>query len=269
MTKLLGRDSNNNFRGKDDDNWYEETNPFFNEDYFKEFSEYISLDRTKKEADFLEKALTLKRGDKILDLACGSGRHTLELAKRGYILTGIDINKRYLNKAKSDAIKLKLKVKLIKIDMRRVSFKNRFDVVISMFTSFGYFKDEKDDLRVLQNAATSLKNGGGFLLDFFNRERIMRIYQARDWVSYSDGTKVLIERKFDFLTSRNHETRTKIKPNGEVRRTDMVIRFYTLSELIRMCESVGLHFLRAFGSYKGEPLNIDSEQCILVAKKLN
>jgi len=83
MTKLLGRDSNNNFRGKDDDNWYEETNPFFNEDYFKEFSEYISLDRTKKEADFLEKALTLKRGDKILDLACGSGRHTLELAKRG------------------------------------------------------------------------------------------------------------------------------------------------------------------------------------------
>jgi cyclopropane fatty-acyl-phospholipid synthase-like methyltransferase len=90
--------------------WYTEKGGFFGSEYFEEYAEDLTPERTKTEVDFLEKELKLKKGTKILDLVCGHGRHTIELAKRGYLMTGQDINASFLKNTKQSAKKAGVEV---------------------------------------------------------------------------------------------------------------------------------------------------------------
>jgi len=125
--------------------WYTEEGGFFSSDYFEEYVDDLTPERTKTEVDFLEKELKLKKGMNILDLACGHGRHAIELAKRGYLMTGQDINASFLKNAKQSAKKAGVEVNWIKSDIRQIPFEDEFDVVLNLFTSFGYLENDEED----------------------------------------------------------------------------------------------------------------------------
>lgn len=224
-------------------------------------------EKAKKEVDFLVDVLDLPRRAKILDLACGAGRHSMELAKRGYRVVGVDFNKEHLEYAKKKAKKFRVKVEFIQCDMIKLDFVGQFDAVINMFTSFGYFDTEEENFKVLENVATALKNGGKFLIDTANRDYILKHFEKMGWGKVDEGY-ILEERDFDFST--NH-VKTKwtffSDKKREIVEKESSVRMYSLHELKAMFERVGLRLVKGFGGFEKEEISPDAKRLILIAQK--
>ena len=130
----------------------------------------------------------------VLDLCCGPGRHSLQLARQGFSVTAVDRTKMYLERARKQAETEGLKIEFIQDDMRRFCRPGSFDVAINLFTSFGYFEDANEDRQVAANVYCSLKEKGVLLIDIMGKEVLARIFRERDWYEL-DNTMVLEERK--------------------------------------------------------------------------
>ncbi len=130
--------------------WWES---FFGPDYLKQYEH--ALPRTAQEVEGLERILHLRKASRILDLACGAGRHAIELARRGYQVTGYDLSEDLVRRARADAKRAKVKVSFVRGDMRELDFRGRFDAVINMFSSFGYFGSVEDGARMASPGSIS------------------------------------------------------------------------------------------------------------------
>src|SRR5438309_10412659 len=131
------------------------------------------------EVDHLTKLLTLQPPAKVLDLCCGLGRHSLELARRGFDVTGVDSTGVYLRRAQKQAQAENLNVEFVQEDMRQFCRPETFDITLNLFTSFGYFESPAEDRRVLVNVHKSLKSGGRLVLDLMGKEIIARVFRER------------------------------------------------------------------------------------------
>jgi len=129
----------------------------------------------------------------ILDLCCGPGRHSLELARRGFSVTSVDRTIIYLKMARKKANTEGLNIEFVHKDMRLFCRPNSYDGVINLYTSFGYFEDPKDDQRVLINIHRSLKNNGKLVMDLIGKEIIARIFRERDW--HEENGKIIMEER--------------------------------------------------------------------------
>ena len=147
------------------------------------------------EVDHVLKLTQLAPGASVLDLGCGSGRHTLELARRGYRVTGVDRTAAYLDKARAKAETEGLRIEFVKADMRHFCRSDTFDAAVSLLTSFGYFADPAEDRRAVENLFASLKPGGRLVMDLMGKEVLARIYRQYDWHQEPDGTLLLEERR--------------------------------------------------------------------------
>ena len=127
------------------------------------------VEDTKRQVDFIIKTLDLKGNEKVLDLACGFGRHALEFARRGYDVTGVDITPEYVAHANEQAKKEKLKASFICADIREVKFAQSFDVVLNMADgAIGYLENDEENKKVFQVTADALKKGGKHFMDIMN-----------------------------------------------------------------------------------------------------
>lgn len=238
---------------------------FFDEEMCKILFTDRMLEQAKKECDFIEDVLDIPKGSKILDVGCGIGRHAVELAKRGYEVVGLDYSSIFLRKGKSYAEKEGANVKFVEGDMRSLSFNEEFDAVINMFTSFGYFAEEKEHLKVLKGIAHTLRPEGKFLLDTINRDYLIRHFRRKDW-SKIDDIFVLEERKLDLEHNRINGKWIFIQ--GERRREYFhSLRIFTLGELISLLNEVGLNFISHYGNYEKELCSYDSDKIIILAEK--
>ena len=245
--------------------WYTK---FFNEDYPKIYCERLSQDATERETAFVVDALGLRDGDRVLDLACGHGRHAVALAQRGMVVTGQDLNEDYLRMAREDAARAGVEIETVHGDMREIPFTDEFDAVINMFTAFGYFDSEDEDVRVLKAVANSLKSGGQLLLDTINREWVLSNYVQNDWHTDPNGNTYLEHREFDLVTGRNRVTFNIVTPDGTRRDSPgHDVRLYTLTELVRLLDAAGLRLSTVCGDYDGRPYHIDTPRMIVVATK--
>ena len=248
--------------------WYSEEAGFFGSGYLKEYASVLSLEKTKKEVAFLVKALHLKRGMKILDLCCGHGRHTIPLAKKGYVMTGQDINGFFLKEAVKATERAKLKIRWIKSDMGEIPFEEEFNVVLNLFTAFGYFEKDKENEKVLHQVAKALKRKGKFFIDVQNRERIIKQFSPNNWRENEDNSFLLERREFDFVTGSILEQRIRISKKGKIEKLPLItLRMYTVAELVAMCKRAGLHIKSIYGDYDEVPLTFESKRCIIVAEK--
>jgi len=244
--------------------WYRE---FFDDLYLRVYQPLEAPEKVRREVDFIVKALNLPAGAKVLDLCCGQGRHSLELARRGFQVVGVDLSEALLYAARKRAESEGLSVTFLQCDMREIDFKDEFDAVINMFTSFGYLESEAEDEKVLGKVAQALKSGGKFLLDVVNRDRLVRDFQGREWHAADEGWLVLEERTFDHLSGRM-ETRWICVARDGVRYERLSsVRLYTASELRTMLERAGLKVKDLFGDYDGSPYSWDSQRLIVVACK--
>lgn len=243
--------------------WFSEEAGFFGPEYLVEYEETLPHERTITEVNFVEKTLNLELEMKILDIPCGHGRHSVELAKRGYSVTGLELNRFFLSEAQKQAETVGVSVQFKQSDMREINFNNEFDVALNLFTAMGYFDNDEDDVKFISGVYRALKPNGQFLIDFINFTYIIRIFKNKDWCELSNGTLLLTERKHDLIRGCNLDCRSKIR-NGVISNSKTTsLRVYTTKELISMAENVGFTFIDVFGDFEGNPLSIDSRRTIL------
>src|SRR5207244_11182327 len=165
---------------------------WFGPGYLALYDEYLA-ERTPVEIDRLEALLALRPPQRILDLPCGQGRHAIELARRGYDVTGADLSPYLLAVAAERGRASGVRVRWLSADMRWPIAGETFDVVLNLFTSLGYFADEADDRKVVGAAAAMLVPGGRFVLEVINGERVMARFQEREW--FTVGQAAVVERR--------------------------------------------------------------------------
>ena len=212
------------------------------------------------------KMMDLKPKSKILDLCCGYGRHSIEFAQRGFQVTGYDLSDFFIEKAKKDSSDLGLKIEFVRGDMRRLPFDNQFDAVVNIFTSFGFFDKESNDLKVTKGVSRALKKGGLFLLDLKNREYVIRNFQRRRWRQQEDFI-MLEDNFFDLFTSRWELTRTLLFENGRKKEDSFSLRMYTFTEILDLLKKSGFILESVYGDFDFREYSLDSPRMILISRK--
>ena len=227
------------------------------EDYLYLYRDALTKDRTWKELEFLVEKLELKSPIKILDLACGYGRHSL--AKLGHQITGVDVTQGFLDIAKRDA---REKVTVEYIKKREISFKEEFDR--ALFGSFGYFDDE-ENLRVLKNVSDALKKGGIFCFEISNRNFFLK--NLLPYTVVEKGSDLMIDRNyFDSLTGRFYNMRIVIR-DGVRKDKPFFVRLYNFNEIKDLLDRAGLKVHSVYRDWKAVPFTHDSKVMIIIAKR--
>lgn len=214
----------------------------------------------------LQELLELPSGARVLDCPCGQGRHAHLLAEAGFDVDGLDYSESLLAVARKCGTGRHLRY--TQGDMRALPrrWTGRFDAVVNLFTSFGFFDAPQDDFRVLGEFARVLKPGGVLLWHGGARDGVMAKFLSRDWWSTADGTMFGQERHFDPLSGFLEITSTWRGPRGQGERSHR-IRLYTASELAGRMRDVGLVVEQAFDSWSARPLTRKSSEMLLVARK--
>jgi len=237
-----------------------------NEEYWNNFNfDEKSFESASKDVELLMELAELKTPMKVLDLCCGVGRHSIALAKRDFEVTGVDTNKNYLNTAYDRTEEENLRIEFVKEDMREFKKKEKFDVVVNLFTSFGYFEDEEENKKVLQNVFESLKPGGKFILDVMGKEIIARIFKEKDWIEMNGSFRLFqrsVERDWSWLNNRwiNIE-------DGEVKEYDVSHQLYSAKELKDMLKEVGFTSVSVYGSFEGSDYDENAKRLVVVGEK--
>ncbi|HEU4748028.1 MAG TPA: methyltransferase domain-containing protein [Gemmatimonadaceae bacterium] len=214
----------------------------------------------------LVELLGLPVGSRVLDVPCGQGRHAHLLAEAGYDVDGLDYSRELLKIARERGTAPNLRY--THGDMRRLPsrWKNRFNAVLNLFTSFGFFAHPADDAKVISEFARVLKRGGRLVWHGGSRDGVMARFLARDWWSATDNTLFAQEREFDVLSGILSVTSTwrRGKRNG-VRRHG--VRLYTATRLAELCANEGLVVEEAYDAFTEKPLRRTSTEMMLVARK--
>jgi len=216
----------------------------------------------------VEKALNLAKpkGKAVLDLCCGPGRCSVALAKAGFKVTGVDRTKFLLDKARARARAAKKKIEWIQMDMRDFVRPEAFNLILSMFTSFGYFDDKDEDLQVLGNMLTSLKPGGVFLVDVMGKERLAGILQPTTSDVLPDGTKLVQRHEiFDDWTRIRNEWILLRK--GKAKSYKFHHTIYSGQELKDRMVRAGFAEVKLYGNLDGDDYGTNAQRLIAVARK--
>ena len=223
------------------------------------------LELAKEQVQQVEKLLQLPGGARILDLCCGIGRHSIELADLGYAVTGVDRTQRYIEQARQTALARGLGPVFLVGDMRDYRSPDGYDAVLNMFGSFGYFADEADDRKVVANMYEALRPGGQVLIETMGKEILARQFQERNWHEVDD-LLILSEQKITQNWGRV-ETRWIAIRGTERIEHHVSIHSYSAVELSSLLADVGFREIRVFGSLDGIEYNQDAQRLVVVARK--
>ena len=244
--------------------------PWHEQDAFWETVEPILFTQRRwsdasAEVEKIISLLGLQPGMSVLDLCCGVGRYALELARRGFCVTGVDRTQAYLDKASKQAIIEGLKVEFVQEDMRAFCRSDAFDAVMNLFTSFGYFENQEEDRQVAMNIYRSLKVGGVFLIEMMGKEVLARIFQERTWHE-QDGVLILEERKVSRNWSWIENRWIMFKDNS---RTELRLshRIYSAIELTSLLTECGFVHADVYGDLAGSVYDQAAKRLVVVAHK--
>ncbi|NKQ36996.1 MAG: class I SAM-dependent methyltransferase [Chloroflexi bacterium] len=199
--------------------WYKELY-----ENFDAYGEEPYAQNTSAEVDFIEQVMAFDRTKSILDVGCGNGRHTLELARRGYAVTGIDLSETMLEYGRRQAAAKQLTIQLSQCDARQLPFRQHFDAAIMLCEgAFSLMENDDMDLRILFNIYRALKPGGKLIMTAPNAAFMI--------VHPSPG--------FDLITLREQFMLDKTQPDGVQKTLDCTQRYYTCPELRGMFDQVG------------------------------
>lgn len=257
--------------------WFEDGGGFFGRYYIEgdnSIEGYLQNpmtleERTQREIDGVVKLLDLRPGDKVLDCPCGYGRHSAELATRGFYVVGCDINPEMLEPALNTTRDLS-NVRFVRKNMVHLDFAEEFDAVVNLFFSFGFFDSDEDNHQVLKNFYRALKPGGRFMMHTdINVPRIVNgTYKLQETRRLKSGRQLEISETCDIENKRLEGRWCLLGPDGsrqELRPYTAAI--YTLEDFAEMCEKAGFQNVRGYGDWSGTPLTSESEDMIIVAEK--
>jgi SAM-dependent methyltransferase len=243
--------------------WWEE---LFNDDFVRTMAK-ITDAQIATEVDFIEESLGLDKGAMVLDLACGTGRHAIELTRRGYQVVGFDLSLAMLAKAADEAQERQQKLNFVQGDMREMTFDGTFDGVYCWATSFGFFEEEKN-AAVIANVHRALKPGGQVLLDVVNRDFVAQQCPSLVWFE-GDGCVCMDDMTIDWITSRMKVKRTLMMDDGRSREIEYSIRLYALHELGKLLHDNGFRVAQVSGrvATPGVFFGANSPRTLILAEK--
>ena len=239
--------------------WFEN---WFDSKYYHILYSKRNSDEAGKLINNLINQLKPSKNDQFLDLGCGTGRHAKYLNKYGFSVDGFDISKKSLIEAKKMENK---KLKFYLKDMRFFNEKNKYNYILNLFTSFGYFQNEEDDQKVFTNIEQSLKRGGYFILDFFNSTKIITDLIPFE-IKKINNIEFKIKKHYDdkFIYKNISITDKSNKHNFTEK-----VKLITEKKFINYAKRVNLKLLTKYGDYDLNQYNNSSERLILVFKKPN
>lgn len=241
--------------------WYQKA---FGEDYLKVYS-HRNVEEANQLVNFACQVLQLQEGQKVLDLGGGYGRNAFALAQKKLQVYCLDLSPVLIKIARDMAEKKKDPVHCIRADMRNIPAFDKFDAVVSLFTSFGYFQEENENLRVLKNVTQALKTNGLFLLDYLNVKHTLCNLVPRD-DNKKDGFQIIQERFFNQQSER-FEKKIMIHEPTSRREYHESVRAYGVIEMGSLFAEAGLKCVATYGDYLGNNYSPDSPRLIMIGQK--
>ena len=212
-------------------------------------------------------------GPRVLDLCCGMGRITAELARRGFVATGVDITEALLETAREDAAYENLDIEYIRDDARSFKRPLFFDTAVNLYISFGYFEDPADDLLMARNVYESLKPGGSFIIETLGKETAVRDFTPGEWFERA-GFSVLTEYEAEDSWARLRNRWILIRDNsrnpGELPfrfEKTFTQRLYAATELRALLFAAGFSVVELYGGWDERPYDQNADALIAVGRK--
>lgn len=200
---------------------------------------------------------------RVLDLACGSGRHTFELARRGHRVAAVDLSPTLLAAARRKTRRHVERVALVRSDMRRLPFcSGSFGAVLQLFTAFGYFRSDEENAAVIGQVRNALVSGGWYMLDFLNSTQL-RAQLVPESEQCIGDTHVMQERR---ISDDRVEKRIHIVRDGRERIFRESVRLFTLDDFRRMFQQHRFSLKHVFGDYNGAAFEESSPRCLMFAR---
>jgi SAM-dependent methyltransferase len=239
------------------------------EDWFNT-EEYLNVYRHRNEEDaknlfdLIIKNVPREKGSKVLDLACGAGRHSILFAKNDFDVTAVDISNYLLNVGRKTAEELNLKINFIKSDLRKLNLNEKFHLIINLFTSFGYFESDDENGEVIKMASKHLVDNGYFVLDFFN---IIYLQNNLIPISYDKIEDGIIKQE-RVIEGKRIVKNITITRRGIEKKYYESVRTFNKKELITFFTNNGLKIQFIYGDYLGNYfVEESSPRIIIIAKK--
>jgi len=236
--------------------WYES----LFENYGLKYDNEIFTQGTLGECDFIENEIAADKSHKILDIGCGTGRHSIELTKRGYHVTGIDLSDSQLQRAREKAAELKLVIDFQKYDARQLPFINEFDLAIMLCEgAFPLMETDEMNFQILQSAAKALRPGGKLIFTTLNG-LFPLFHSVKDFLESSsqEGNAITTENSFDLMSFRDYNTTTFEDDNGIQKELHCNERYYVPSEITWLLKSLDFNTVEIFGSSLGAFSRLDN-----------
>jgi 2-polyprenyl-3-methyl-5-hydroxy-6-metoxy-1,4-benzoquinol methylase len=250
--------------------WYEE----LFENYGVKYDNEVYTQGTIGECDFIEKELGYNKAAKILDIGCGTGRHSIELARRGYSIVGIDLSESQLKRAREKAAEQKLKIDFQQHDARKLPFSHKFDLAIMLCEgSFPLMETDEMNYQILENAAKALKPGGKLifttlngLFPLFHSVKEFLDSQAKEGNAKSD------KNSFDLMTFRDINTTVFEDDLGNKKELLCNERYYVPSEITWLLKTLKFKTIDIYGSKLGafsrnDKLTTEDFEMLVIAEK--
>ncbi|OQY34248.1 MAG: hypothetical protein B6241_05525, partial [Spirochaetaceae bacterium 4572_59] len=233
---------------KKDEPWF--SDEWFWETYGPLMFDEKRLSETPSEVDGIIRLAGLEDKSEILDCCCGMGRHTIEMASRGFSMSGVDLSAGYLKTAIKDAKEKKLDIEWKRMDVLDMDYENRFDAILNMFSSFGYFDDPEDDLVLLKKMHSALKDDGVLFMDMWGKEVLARDFEERVWFEREEGLKILLEYSVDLNWTELHNRWLFFK-DDKMTEYSFHHRIFSAYEMSVMLGEAGFEQVDVYGDFTG------------------
>ena len=238
------------------------TDGFFDSNFAQVMAKRDS-EPTHQQVDLIVEKTGVTQGSRVLDACCGFGRHSLELARQGFDVVGVDRFESYLQEGRRRASEERLSVEFIPMDVRNLQFQGEFDLVINMWTSFGFF-DEETNASILRSFKACLEPGGALFMQLINRDWVVKNFQPRGWWEVDDELIVIERRELDLATSVI-KGEWRFLRGGKIEDKQMILRIYSCHEFFSLLRSCGFAGMEAYGDSEGNPLTPDSRMMSIKA----
>jgi len=250
--------------------WYE---TLF-ENYGLKYDNEVFTVGTMGECDFIESEIGFDKKKRILDLACGTGRHSIELTKRGYTVTGVDLSESMLKRAGEKALAQNLLIDFQQLDARNLPFSNEFDLVIMICEgAFPLMETDEMNFQILKSAAKALKNNGKMIFTTLNG-LFPLFHSVKDFLEQatSDGKATYADNKFDLMTLREYNTFIVEDDAGKKKELQCNERYYLPSEITWLLKSLDFKTINIYGAKLGafsrnDKLSTEDFEMLIIAEK--
>jgi 2-polyprenyl-3-methyl-5-hydroxy-6-metoxy-1,4-benzoquinol methylase len=250
--------------------WYEE----LFENYGMKYDREIFVRGTIGECDFLEQEINYDKTSRILDIGCGTGRHSIELSKRGYNVTGIDLSESQLKRAREKASEQNLPINFEKHDARKLTFLNEFDLVIMLCEgAFSLMETDEMNFQILRNATNALKPKGKLIFTTLNG-LFPLFHSVSEFLASAakEGNATHRNNSFDLMTFRDRSTIQIEDDLGNKKELECNERYYVPSEITWLLKTLNFKTIEIFGAKLGafsrnDKLTTEDYEMLVIAEK--